>query len=159
MDPLSGCECQEERGGSDIGASCTSRHNLGTLGDACSEHPSEKQFVGTLHSPEDIDVFFFSSDDASTFLICDGFGDSSKTTVQLLDGPPGLVLCANIAETGVGCGGYTTYFDENVCGQTKYEHDGSYGTDDDKDVTAWVMWHPDASPSCGEYTLKFRARD
>ena len=52
-----------------------------------------------------------------------------------------------------------TYFDPNVCGQNKYEHDGSYGTDDDKDVTAWVMWHPDAAPSCGEYTLKFRARD
>ena len=159
LDPLSGCECQEERGGSDVGASCSNRHNLGTLGDACSEHPNEKQFVGTLHSPEDIDVFFFSSDDASTFLVCDGFGDSSRTTVQLLSGPPGLVLCANIAETGVGCGGYTTYFDPNVCGQNKYEHDGSYGTDDDKDVTAWVMWHPDASPSCGEYTLKFRARD
>jgi hypothetical protein len=37
-----GCECQEDRGGSDIGQVCSTRYDLGTLGDGCSDYPSQK---------------------------------------------------------------------------------------------------------------------
>jgi hypothetical protein len=153
-----GCECQEDRGGSDIGQVCSTRYDLGTLGDGCSDYPSQKTMEGTLHSADDMDLFFMRTED-TWGAFCDTFGDSARTSVELQSGPPGLVLCAVIRDVDTGCGGYTNTFDPSVCGQGKYEHDGSYGSEDARDLTAWVMWHPDASPSCGTYTLKFRGED
>ena len=153
-----GCECQEDRGGNDIGGVCSTRYDLGTLGDGCSSYPSQQVVQGTLHTAEDTDLFFARTEDTWA-AFCDTFGDSSESSVELVDGPPGLVLCAVIREVESGCGGYTNYFDPGLCGSTRYSHDGSYGTEDSKDITAWVMWHPDAAPSCGTYTVKFRGED
>lgn len=153
-----GCECQEDRGGSDIGNVCSTRYDLGTLGDGCSDYPSQKTMEGTLHDRDDMDLFFMRTEDTWA-AFCDTFGDSSRTSVELVSAPPGLVLCAVIREVNTGCGGYTTYYDPSVCGNSKYEHDGSYGSEDARDLTAWVMWHPDASPVCGSYSLRFRGED
>ena len=153
-----GCECGEERGGNDIGKVCSSGVNLGTLGDCGSDYPSQKMQSGTLHHESDIDLFFFSSDDAGD-IGCEAFNDSSRTSVELMDAPEGLVLCAIIRDRDTGCGGYTHYFDPNICGETSYSWDGSWFSNDSRDLTAWVLWHPDASPSCGTYTLKFRGEE
>ncbi len=153
-----GCECQEDRGGSDIGQVCSTRYDLGTLGDGCSDYPNQKIMEGTLHDTDDMDLFFMRTED-TWGAFCDTFGDSARTSVELQNAPAGLVLCAVIRDANTGCGGYTNTYDPSVCGQLKYEHDGSYGSEDARDLTAWVMWHPDASPSCGSYTLKFRGED
>jgi len=155
---FTGCECQEDRGGNDIGEVCSTRYDLGTLGDGCSDYPSQKTMEGTLHNTGDMDLFFMRTED-TWGAFCDTFGDSSRTSVELQSGPAGLVLCAVIRDANTGCGGYTNSYDPSVCGQLKYEHDGSYGSEDARDLTAWVMWHPDASPSCGSYSLKFRGED
>jgi hypothetical protein len=158
IDLANGCECQEERGGMDVGSVCSGALDLGTLGDNCSNHPNQKIITGNLHDKDDRDLYFMRSDDAGdTF--CDSFGDSSRTSVQLVSGPPGLVLCARIRDAETGCGGYTQNYDPSICGNTVYKHDGSYASNDDRDLTAWVMWHPDAEPLCAPYTLKFRGED
>ena len=157
-DLANGCECVEDQGGNDFGQVCSDRHDLGTLGDNCSSHPNTRMVTGTLHHQDDVDLFFVKTDDAGN-AICDTLGDTSETSVELVDGPPGLSLCARIRDPETGCGGYTHHFDASVCGQTKYRHSGSYGSSDDKELTAWVLWKPSASPVCGEYTLRFRGEE
>ena len=104
--------------------------------DACSG-PNEKQFVGTLHGQKYRCLLLLKAMTHPPSWYAMASVTLLEPRFDLLSGPPGLVLCIMLhCEAGVGCGGYTTYFDPNVCGQNKYEHDGSYGTDDDKDVTA-----------------------
>jgi hypothetical protein len=165
---LDGCECQEERNGDDIGANCSYCRGCGqgntiNLGDDCSNHSNSITFTGNLHSESDADLYFVKMDDAGS-VICDTFGDSFRAKVELLSAPPGLALCANIQASGTGCGGYSTsegetVFDSAYCGANSYSVDGSYGSGDSKDVVAWVVWRPDASPICTNYQIKFRADD
>ena len=77
-----GCECQEDRGGSDIGEVCSTRYDLGTLGDGCSNYPNQKTMEGTLHHTDDMDLFFMRTED-TWGAFCDTFGDSSRTSVEL----------------------------------------------------------------------------
>jgi hypothetical protein len=153
-----GCECREDRLGHDVGNTCSNALQVGKLGDACSSAPSETSRSGTLHSKEDVDIYYAQFDDSSK-AGCDVFSDSARTQIDLIQAPPGLVLCARIQPWGSGCGGYSTVFDPAYCGQTRYLRDGSYGPDDSRDATVWVMWHPDAVPSCGEYLIRFRGED
>ena len=80
---------------------------------------------------------------------------NNTTEVDLTQAPAGLVLCARIFEVGAGCGGYSNIFDPSYCGESSYGREGAYGDDDDRALTAWVMWHPDASPVCDAYRLQF----
>ncbi len=155
--PDDGCECSEDPGGYEIGGVCSTGIDLGTLGDCASDYPSEVVRTGTLHSAEDIDLYFVRTEDAGGG--CDFFEDSARTRVELVDAPPGLALCAVIQNPGNGCGGYTTQFDPRVCGQSMYMHDGSWGSGDSRELTSWVLWRPQAAPSCGTYTLRFRGED
>ncbi len=155
--PGDGCECGEDRDGFDVGGVCSSGADLGNLGDCGSSYAGEATRQGTLHNESDIDLYFVRTEDAGGG--CDFFGDSATASVELVDGPPGLALCASIRDEDTGCGGYTSFFDENLCGQNSYERDGSWLADDNQELTAWVLWRPDAAPSCGTYTLKFRGSD
>jgi hypothetical protein len=152
-----GCECREERFGKDIGGTCDGGLDLGTVGDACAGKPSTIERTGTLHSRHDVDLYFVRSHDAIA-AGCDVFSDSSETEVSLTGAPAGLVLCARIRAKGTGCGGYSHVFDTLYCGAREYRHGGSYGRNDNRDMTAWVMWHPDASPVCDSYKLRFSGR-
>ena len=114
--------------------------------------------TGNLHNLEDVDLYFVHMDDGGS-AFCDTFSDSFRAKVELLSAPPGLALCVNIRASGVGCGGYTNYFDPSYCGQNSYSANGSWADNDDKDVVAWVVWKPDASPICSDYQIKFRADD
>ena len=152
-----GCECGEDNGTTDVGAVCTTGTDLGTIGDCGSSHPSEIIRNGTLHEDQDVDLYFVRAEDTNG--LCDFLDDSARTSVELKDAPSGLALCAVIQESGNGCGGYTSGFDPSVCGQTRYLHEGSWGGEDSRELTAWVVWRPDASPSCGSYTLRFRGED
>lgn len=153
----SGCECREDRFGEDIGGNCTTGVRLDTLGDACTDLPSSVTRKGNLHDKEDIDLYFIRVKDDSR-AGCDVFTDSSASSVELVDGPPGLILCARLRGYGSGCGGYSSIMDPAYCGETRYRYSGRWGEEDGKDITAWVMWHPDAIPVCQDYTLRFRGR-
>lgn len=154
----SGCECQEERGGHDVGGVCSTGVNLGNVGDECSSAPDDAYASGILHSLDDVDLYFIHNIDESK-AGCDVFDDSSQIMVELVDGPPGLALCVQIRSSGAGCGGYTSYFDPTVCGQRSYEYNGSWGPSDDRDTTAWVLWRPGAAPVCQPYSLHFSGND
>jgi hypothetical protein len=150
-----GCECQEERSGSDVGAVCSSGLSVGWVGDACSAYPSEVVRTGTVHEG-DIDLYFARSEDGSGF--CDFFSDSSATSVSLRSGSDNLALCAVIRAGGAGCGAYTHAYDPDLCGSRSYQHVGSWGGEDSRDVTAWVMRKPGAPLVCESYSLVFRGR-
>ncbi|MDA0713225.1 MAG: hypothetical protein O2897_04475 [bacterium] len=152
-----GCECREDFTTSDIGNSCATGMQIGMLGDRCTEYEHEKTYQGTLHDVKDVDLFFVRTKDEGS-LFCDIFGDSYKASVTLTSAPPGLVLCNNFQPFGTGCGGYRSNFDPNLCGKMHYEKEGAIGTNNSSDLTAWLMWHPDANPVCGEYTIVFRAQ-
>lgn len=152
-----GCECEEERGGNDVGASCALGMDLGAVGDNCAPYESSRIVVGNLHAPDDVDVYHIQAHDEGR-LGCDTFSDSFAASVTLMDAPPGLVLCANIQDIDAGCGGYTTYYDPGLCGASSYKRDGGT-SDDDSVITAWVLWAPGATPSCGSYKLKFEGKD
>ena len=152
-----GCECREERSGSDVGGTCTTGVDLGQVGDDCSSHPSHLEWTANLHDLDDVDLYFIRNDDANS-VGCDVFSDSSAIEVSLKAGPPNLLLCARIGEKGSGCGGYTDAFDPRYCGADKVRREGSYGQDDDQEMTVWVMWHPDAQPVCDSYTLRFSGK-
>ncbi|MBL92590.1 MAG: hypothetical protein CMH56_12365 [Myxococcales bacterium] len=153
-----GCECQEERNGDDIGGNCSDKRDLGNLGDDCSDHAHSVTVTGNLHDAEDTDLYYVKMEDAGS-VICDTFGDSFRAKVELISAPPGLALCVNIRASGSGCGGYTDYYDPSYCGQNSYSSNGSWSSDDDKEVVAWVVWKPDATPICTNYQIKFRADD
>ncbi|OGQ92123.1 MAG: hypothetical protein A2289_05005 [Deltaproteobacteria bacterium RIFOXYA12_FULL_58_15] len=158
-----GCECLEERQGDDVGASCTDGEDLGTLGDRCSIQPNEKNRYGNLHSGTDIDLYYFSNEDENNlnpFDGCDYFSDTAAASVELVSGPPGLVLCVKMPDHGNGCGGYPIgYWDPDSCGSTLYKNEGAWVEGKDEwDVTAWVMWQPGYFPVCSEYHLEFRGR-
>ena len=156
-----GCECQEERNGDDIGDTCSDMRDLGNLGDDCSDHNSSVTVTGNLHGDDDIDLYFVRMEDSGS-LFCDSTGESFHAKVELLSAPPGLALCANIRASGVGCGGYTDFYDPTYCGQNSYSFNASWtinGNDDSRDVVAWAVWRPDATPICTDYQIKFRAND
>jgi hypothetical protein len=152
-----GCECQDEGHGQDVGGTCSTGTNIGGLGDSCDGHPSEVQVTGVLAGLNDVDLYYGRTYDGSC--TDDWFSDSAATSVTLVDGPPGLALCAQIRSSGSGCGGYTLAFDATVCGQPKYARGGSVGAEDGRALTAWVLWRPGAAPSCAAYRLKFRGRN
>lgn len=155
---VDGCECAEDRGSlGDVGGVCSTGVDLGTLGDCGSSYKSEVVQSGTLHDAGDVDLYFVRTEDTSSF--CDFFYDSAQTSVELVGGPPGLALCAVIQEWGNGCGGYTSAFDPSVCGAPRYAYVSGWGGEDSRELTAWVVWRPDASPSCGTYTLRFRGEE
>jgi hypothetical protein len=152
-----GCECREDRLGHDVGGLCSTGLQLGWIGDSCSSYPHVTSQKGTLHGKDDVDLYFISTQDTAG-VTCDLFTDSHDLSVSLVSAPPGLVLCVNEQVQGAGCGGYKREYDERLCGTTHYFHPGSYGKQNSADVTAWVMWHPDVQPSCGEYEVEFRAK-
>ncbi len=153
-----GCECQAERDGRDIAGNCADGFDGGDVGDRCSSAPDNKTFKGVLQSATDVDVYYFHNRDSGC--IEDFFtGDSSESRVTLLDGPPGLALCARIRSNGSGCGDYTTVFDPSVCGQTQYRKGNTYGSDDSRDTTFWLLWRPGAAPVCQPYAVQISGRD
>ena len=112
---------------------------------------------GLLHDANDVDVYFFRSEDAGGGT--DFWGDTSRTSVTLVDGPPGLALCAQLRDKDAGCGGYTDHFESALCGQQSYAHDGHTGSEDSQDVTFWMVWRPGAAPVCQTYMVKLRGRE
>lgn len=147
-----GCECLEDRFGSDVGATCSSGVHGGTIND--DDSPRNVSYAGTLHAADDRDVYFVHANDQSQW-----FSDDAGVEVTLVSGPPGLALCANIVKGNDGCGGYVTAFDANKCvqGNGARIRQTSNGTgDDSRDVTVTVMWHPTASPVCSEYNIRIR---
>jgi hypothetical protein len=153
-----GCECQSERSGNDIGSTCFTGFMAPTLGDKCTSKPAEVTYTGNLSSPDDIDLYYFRTEDGGG-VFCDTFSDSAATKVQLVNGPPGLAMCVRIADNGTGCGGYTTFYDPALCSSTNVVQDGHAGPNDNHDNTVWLMWKPGAAPVCASYTIKFRGRD
>jgi hypothetical protein len=157
-----GCECREDNYGNDIGATCSDGELVGTLHDDC-EDPQSATRDGTLHSGTDMDVYYFQTIDHGC--LGDTFGDSSGTSVEMTAGVAGLALCARIQPAGAGCGGYSSVYSDADCkvwnpgARPKFKHGGSYGSDDNRDTTVWVMWHPDANPVCASYSLRFRGDD
>lgn len=152
----SGCECEEDRqsnGVADIRGACPGS-SIGTIGDDCASAPTNVTRSGTLHSTDDVDLYFFSADDGGG-VFCDTFGDSFGVVVELISAPPGVELCMRAVGRGNGCGGEN----QRQCGQSRYTVDGSFGSDDDRDVTVWVQWAPNAAPMCGNYTVRMRADD
>lgn len=153
-----GCECQDERVGLDIGGTCSSGDtSVGTLGDGCSNYPNEAYRTANLAEKSDVDVYFFRTEDASG-VFCDTFGDSSETRVELVSAPPGVALCVRVGAPDDVCGGYTSAFDAQYCGQSAYVTPSSWGSNDSHTVTVWVLWRPEAQPVCGNYTVKFRGK-
>ena len=155
-----GCECGEDLvpGGAgtrrDVDGTCGG-FNFGALGDNCASKPTEARFTGTAHGPDDVDLFFFSADDGGNAFF-DTFGDSFRVSVRIENSPAGLRVCGRAA-ANAGCGGET----QRSCGGTSLTlHDGSFATDDDRDVTVWVEWTPGQEQDiCANYTLVVRAKE
>lgn len=154
-DPSNGCECREERAGSDVPKHCAGAVKE-TLGDRCSSHQHEKIFEGTLHNKDDIDLYFVKLIDAGS-LFCDIKGDTFRGRVELLSGPPGLLLCVRPKKRNSGCVDTDLVFNDLECGRRKYLFDGSRMVNDSLDLTTWPMWHPRANPQCAEYKLLISA--
>ena len=146
-----GCECAEDSGG-DVGPACFSGKDVGPLGDDCSSYQTSTSRSGTLHSADDIDLYhFYAEDDGNLF--CDTVSDSFGIRVWLENSPPGLEFCYRY---GDNCGGEN----QQICGNTnKSFAGGSWADTDNTHVTVWVRWANNASPVCGEYTIRFRADD
>ncbi len=157
-----GCECGEDLvpagAGTrrDVPPVCGGQ-NLGGLGDRCSSRPNEARFTGTIHGRTDVDLFFFTASDESSFPTCDVTSDSFRASVRIEGAPAGLRVCARGAGPGTGCGGEN----QRTCGGTSVlVRDGSFGSDDSRDVTVWVEWTPGQEQDiCANYTLVARARE
>lgn len=153
-----GCECGEDstpQGTRDVGDFCSSGANVGPLTDNCgSGNSGWVNRTGTLHTTDDEDLYYFTADDGSS-AFCDTFGDSFRVQVQFVSAPPGVEFCVRDTSAGGGCGGEN----QRQCGLTSYSNGGSYGSDDDSDVTVWVRRTPGYPPMCGNYTIRFRAKD
>lgn len=146
-----GCECGEDdtpQGKQDIGAFCSTGANVGPLYDNSS--PKSVTRTGTLHSLDDVDLYFFQAVDNSQFL-----DDDYRVKVELTSAPPGLEFCVRLVDRGGGCGGEN----QRTCGLRSYRGPGNSIGDDSEDVTVWVRWAPTAAPMCGQYTIVFRADD
>lgn len=147
---VNGCECTEDVIGNtreDIGQACGQGLDLGGLSDDDGGFTRD----GTLHADGDIDLYFIRMSD-DTQLFDDEYGGE----IVLVNGPPGLQVCANFQDNGTGCGGAPTN-----CSTTRVRGNGQSGvfgsSDNSEDVTVFVMWQPDAAPQCGNYTIRFDA--
>lgn len=164
-----GCECGEDLRSNgirtDIAGTCdpSGRFNFGDLGDGCAGKPNEARFSGTIHglvreNPRlyDSDLFFFTADDGGN-AFCDTFGDSFEVSVRIEGAPAGLRVCGRAVARGTGCGGE----EQRVCGGTSLRLvNGSFASDDDRDVTVWVEWTPGQERDiCANYTLVVRSKD
>ena len=145
----SGCECGEDidafNNRADISQACGGR-NLGVLHD--TGNPEQLDVTGSLHSLDDVDLFFFDANDESQLFESDDFG----VRVEILNGPAGLQICANIQGDGAGCGGLP-----NNCSSTAIANTNNDLLSNSKDVTIFVKWAPGAAPQCGNYTIRVRA--
>lgn len=150
-----GCECGEDPGG-DVGSSCSSGDNVGPLGDKCSSYNSDwVSKTGTIHSPSDVDLYYFYAHDDSSFPTCDTTSDSFKAQVEFVSRSSNVEFCVRRVGGEGTCGGENQW----SCGYTtSWSYDGSYGRDDNSWVTVWVRHRPGAAPMCGDYTIRFRAK-
>jgi hypothetical protein len=146
-----GCECGEDQNGTDVGDGCFDGSNIGPLGDNCSDYQQSTTRIGTLHSMDDVDLYYFFGDDAGN-AFCDTFGDSFRVHAWFDSAPPGLEFCYRYANDG--CGGQNQW----SCGHRNAQFaDGGWGGGDETWVTLWVRWGPGAQPMCGNYSLRVRA--
>jgi hypothetical protein len=154
-----GCECREDTVGpnvyEDISRFCTPQGHIGTLSDKCgSGNESWVTRVGTLHTLNDVDLYHFYAEDGGN-AFCDSFGDSFHLRVQLVSAHPDVEFCIlRLGENGA-CGGEIT---SAQCGLTSFSRSGSYGAADSTYVMVWVRRKPGAPPSCGDYSIRFRAQ-
>lgn len=150
----SGCECQEDIVGNivdDVAQACPGL-GLGDIRDGDDNGPTSVTRSGTLHAMSDVDLFTVNAKDDT------GFFDDDYGAEVTLTGPPGMQLCANFQNGGSGCGGLPTNCVTITSGPVTLRGAGQDSfSDDDEDVTIWVMWHPSASPQCGLYSVFARA--
>jgi hypothetical protein len=159
---VNGCECGEDPGG-DIASACNSRGELGTFDD-CGGAPDGRDVFGSIHELSDVDTYHFDTIDTSAVFRCDTTSDSSQTSAELLSAPIGLALCGNIQGSGTGCGGNSTFFDPGRCkvfngSPVEFHHCGGFASDDDRSMTFWLMWAPNANPVCGNYQVRIRGKE
>lgn len=149
--PETGCECGEDTtpfGTQEIGDFCSSGAQLGTLNDDGGTEQVTR--TGTLHSADDVDLYYFRGNDTSEFL-----DDDYRVKVELTSAPTGLEFCIRIVDSGGGCGGENQW----SCGHRSYRGPGNGIGDDSEDVTVWVRWGNQAEAMCGNYTIRLRAND
>jgi hypothetical protein len=148
-----GCECGEDQNGSDVGDGCFDGSNIGPLGDdGQNDYQKSTTRIGTLHSQDDVDLYYFYAVDGGGF--DDLFNDSFRVRVQFDAAPTGLEFCYRHANDG--CGGQNQW----SCGHRNTSFaNGSYGSDDNTWVTVWVRWGAGYEPQCGNYSIRFRAND
>ena len=151
QNPGTGCECREDVVGNivnDIPQACPGL-NLGTHSDDNNDFTRS----GTLHSEDDVDMYFYMPRDDTQFL-----DDDYGARVTLEGAPAGMIICANFQGEGAGCGGLPTN-----CSSFRVDGNGQSGvfgsSDNSEDATVWVMWAPGAAPQCGQYTVRFAADD
>jgi hypothetical protein len=149
--PGNGCECQEDVVGNivgDIGQACPGL-NLG----GHSDDDGDFFRSGTLHSEDDVDMYYYEANDDTQFL-----DDDYGARVTLEGAPAGMIICANFQQEGSGCGGLPTN-----CSPTRVNGHGQSGvfgsSNNSEDATVWVMWAPGAAPMCGSYTVRFATDD
>ncbi|MCC7070823.1 MAG: choice-of-anchor D domain-containing protein [Deltaproteobacteria bacterium] len=156
-----GCECGEDVVGAtreDIGQGCGTGLDIGDLHDGNDGGTESVTRTGTLHSSDDTDLYFFRAKDDGCFLCGDDYGAEATLT-----GPAGMQLCANYVQGGNGCGGTPANcrtIPSNGASVTIRGNgqSGIFGTsDNDEDVTIWVLWPASAPPVCGAYSLRMRA--
>ena len=142
-DPKNGCECRQED--PEVGAFCSSAHDVGTLDDTATTRS------GNLHDSSDVDMYFFYAYDGASWCI----SDDGEVEVKFDSAPPGIEFCISRVDhqdSGDGCG-----MGSEQCGLRSWKKDGRCGSDDDMDVTVRVRVTPGANPGCAAYTLRFRS--
>jgi hypothetical protein len=156
-----GCECQDENYGNDYGGTCYTGVDLGTIGDYCYNGDHEVWRTGNLAYAGDVDLFYFKAEDQGWWPGCDGFSDSFKLTIELESAPAGAYLCYVVNGSDLGCSGYTSTWSPYQCLAPGHSYVlvGNLASKDSKAVTAWMRWAPNASPTCGDYTVHFRAQN
>ncbi|MBI5495515.1 MAG: choice-of-anchor D domain-containing protein [Deltaproteobacteria bacterium] len=148
---VNGCECGEDDGG-DIGQACGNggARNAGTFKDSDGR---EAYLSGVLSTAEDEDWWwFFAEDDGG---VGELFGDSFDLRVEMTGSTPaGLEFCVrhdvhDVQGQGCGRGGET-------CGLRSFRRDGSWGSEDGRDVTLRVRFTPGTGPFCGNYSIRVK---
>ena len=146
---LSGCECGEDADG-EVGTVCNfGAVNLGTFKD---EDGREIHRSGTLHNGSDEDVFWLFAEDSGA--LSELFGDSFDLRIDLQGTPAGVEMCLRQADhdvQGQGCGRGT-----EACGYRNFRKDGSWGSEDGRDVTVRIRFTPGTAPFCAAYTLRVK---
>ncbi len=150
MQDINGCECGEDSGG-EVGHVCGSgsERNQGTLRDTDG---AEQRVSGTLHSENDQDTYWFYMEDAGG--IGQLFGDDYDARVELENTPEGVEFCIRVADhdvQGQGCGR-----GDEQCGLRNFRRDGSYGSEDGRDMTVRIRLTPGTAPFCANYTLRLK---